>query len=453
MLWRELTAVQMFVVSFALMILFGTLGLKLIPGLYTGAELGWLDALFTATSAVCVTGLIVVDTATAFTVPGQAFILLLIQAGGLGMITFASVVILGLGGRLSLRTEEVHTTHAGVAPHIDYRQLTRNVLRFTLLLEGTGALVLWLLWGARLGWGEAVWHAVFHAVSAFCNAGFSTFSDSLMSLQQAPVTLFVIMLLILAGGLGFLTLQELELLRRPAWRLRLHGLSLHSRLALAVSGALLFAAWPLFIVFEWSVTLDGMPVWAKLVNGLFMSVTPRTAGFNSVDYAQVSQSTGFLTVLLMFIGGSPGGTAGGVKTTTFALVGLLAWARLRGRHDVSVWGRTVPEETVNRGVGLFVAAFSIVTAAIFLFTTFAMGQEQIGGRGDFLARMFEATSAFGTVGLSMGVTGDLTVGGRWITILLMFLGRLGPLALAAAIALPGRRRGRFRYAHEDVMVG
>lgn len=444
---------QLFVGSFLVLIVLGTLGFEVLPGLYTGDGLGWLDALFTATSAVCVTGLIVVDTATSFTAFGQAYLLLLIQLGGLGMITFASLVILGFGGRLSLRQEQL-TSVADVAPHIDYRELTRNVIRYTFILEAFGAAILWLDFGPRLGWGPAVWHAVFNAVSAFCNAGFSTFSDSLVSFQRDPISLTVIMLLIIAGGLGFLTLQELHLLRDRRRRITLDWISVHSRLAIVVTGILILTGWILYTAFEWRATLASMPAWAKIWNGLFMSVTARTAGFNSVDYGQVTQVTGFLTVLLMFIGGSPGGTAGGVKTTTFALIGWLAWSRLRGRNAVNIWNRSVPDETIHRAVGLFVAAFSIVTAGIFLLTAVGLPRHtQSAVSGDFLALMFEATSAFGTVGLSTGITSDLTAAGRWLTVILMFLGRVGPLALAAAVVLPDRGPSRFRYARGDVIIG
>lgn len=449
-LWRELTTVQLFVGSFLLLILAGTTLLATVPAFFTAGRLSWLDALFTATSAVCVTGLIVVDTATYFSPAGQLFLLLLIQLGGLGMISFASVIILGIRGRLSLRQEEATTSLADVAPDINVRQLTRNVVRFTIAFEAIGALLLWLAWGWRIGWASALWHAVFHAVSAFCNAGFSTFTLSLIPFQRDPFTLVVLAALIIAGGLGFLTIQELALLRQPGKKRRL---SVHSRLVLVASAVLLVGGWVLYSVFEWRQSLAGLPVWAKITNGFFMSATARTAGFNAIDYTGITQAAGFLTVLLMFIGGSPGGTAGGVKTTTFALIGLLAWARLRGRADLSAWGRTVPEETVHRAVGLVVAAFSIVMFAILLFTAGALPGTERALEGDFLARMFEVTSAFGTVGLSMGLTDDLTAGGRCIAIVLMFLGRIGPLALAAAIALPGRRATRFRYAREDVMIG
>lgn len=439
--------------SFAVLILLGTLGLKTLPGLYIGEELGWLDALFTATSAVCVTGLIVVDTATYFTTAGQAYLLLLIQLGGLGIITFTTLIILTLGKRLSLRHEALATGAARVAPEIDYRRLTRDVLVFTLLFELSGAVLLYLLWLPRFGARGAIWHAVFQAVSAFCNAGFSTFSDSLAGFQRSPLTLIIVMALIVAGGIGFLVLEESALSWKAARRRHRFRMSLHSQIVLIATGLLLIGGWIAFSVLEWSVTLDGMPVGARLVNALFASVTPRTAGFNTIDYAETTAGTNFLTIVLMTIGGSPGSTAGGLKTTTVALIGLLAWARLRGREVVSIRGRSVPEETIQRAVGLFVVAFGLVTAAILLFSFTELSVVSALER-DFLAHMFEAVSAFNTVGLSMGATPLLSPIGEAVAIVLMYLGRVGPLSLTAAIVLSAPTpAGEFRYAYEDVVIG
>lgn len=451
-LWARLTPVQVFVGSFLLLILVGAIGFRILPGLYTGARLSWLDSLFTATSAVCVTGLIVVDTATAFTPLGQAFILVLIQLGGLGMLTFASLIIIGLGRRLSLRHEELAESASDVARHVDARHLMASILRFTLIFEISAAAILWVVWTPRFGWRAGAWHALFQAVSAFCNAGFSTFSDSLMSFQQAPLSLAVIMILIVAGSLGFLTLHEIEGIGRRRGRGR--RISLHSRLAITVTLGLLAIGCVLLTAFEWNRTLADLPAWARVTNGMFMSVTARTAGFNTVDYGQVTEASAFLTVILMFIGGSPGGTAGGVKTTTFAIIGLLAVARLRGRDRVSLWNRTVPEETLHRAIGLVVIGIVMITGAIFVFTITALPERgATAAVSDFLARVFEVTSAFGTVGLSTGLTADLSSPARWIAILLMFVGRVGPLALTSAIALPMRRKSHFRYAHEDVIIG
>ena len=454
-LWRKLSPPQLFVGSFALLVGLGTLGLMLLPGLYTGEPLSWLDALFTATSAVCVTGLIVVDTATYFTPAGQAFILLLIQLGGLGIITFTTVITVALGRRLSLRHEVLATGMAGVAPHVDYQQLVRNVIVFTLVFELVGALGLYGFWAPEMGWGGAAWPAFFHSISAFCNAGFSVFSDSLVGYQRAPGVLGVVMGLVVVGGIGFLTLEELYLLRKSRRGARRFSLSLHSRIVLATTSVLLLGGWGLFTFFEWGVTMGELPVWAKVLNGLFASVTARTAGFNTIDYGQAADSTNFLTILLMFVGGSPGSTAGGIKTTTAALIGLLAWSRMRGRGIASLWGRSVPGETVQRAVGLFVVATAIVSVSVFVFTTTEIASElQARVPRSFLKYVFEAFSAFNTVGLSMGVTGGLSEAGRWTTIVLMFIGRVGPLTFAAALAR--RRLGstdHFRYAYEDVGVG
>ncbi len=451
--WRRLSPPQIFVLSFLLLVLLGTVGLKVLPGLYTGAPLGWLDALFTATSAVCVTGLIVVDTATWFTPLGQAFILLLIQLGGLGMLAFASVIILALGGRLSLHHEALSAPGAEITPQVSVQALTRAVVRFTLLAEALGALLLYLLWIPRLGWRGAAWPAVFHSVSAFCNAGFSTFSDSLVGFQTAPFTLLVISALIVVGGIGFLTLQEIYLNEAARRGGRRYRVSTHSRLALAVTALLLGVGWVLFALFEWNSTLADMPAWARPVNALFLSVTARTAGFNSVDYAQTTTASAFLTILLMSVGGSPGSTAGGLKTTTVAIIGLVAWSRLRGSTVTSVGGRSIPEETVQRAVGLFVVAFGLVTAGIFALAVTELGRTPAGEGGSFLAYMFEAASAFNTVGLSMNLTAELSTPGRWIAVALMFLGRVGPLTFAAAIASRAARGSGFRYAYEDVVVG
>ena len=451
-LWRRLSPPQLLAGSFGLLITAGTLTLRLIPGLHVGDSITWLDALFTATSAVCVTGLIVVDTATYFTPAGQAVILVLVQLGGLGIVTFTTAIIVAVGGRLSLRNEVIVSGMSDITPHIDFRVLVRNVLLFTAGFEAAGAILLAALWTPEFGVAGAVWPAIFHSVSAFCNAGFSVFSDSLMGFEESPLVQVVVMLLIVSGGVGFLALNEIYFVRRNVGKKMIGRLSVHTRLVLVMTCCLLAAGWLLVTAFEWNGTLAHLPIWARPLNGLFASVTARTAGFNTIDYSAASESTNFLTILLMFVGGSPGSMAGGVKTTALALVGLLAWSRLRGQHVTAVWKRSIPPETVQRAVGVIVVSFAIVTAGIFILTTTEAGvpTEQ---RSTFLSHMFEATSAFGTVGLSMGVTPTLSTPGRWAIIMLMFIGRVGPLTIAAAMArsvhVPS---GGFRDAYEDVAV-
>jgi len=434
------------------MILVGTVGLRMVPGFYVDAQpLGWIDAFFTATSAVCVTGLIVVDTATHFTWLGQAFILFLIQVGGLGMITITSLITLSLGRRLSLRAESVVPLMPSSAPDVNVGRLVRDIVLFTASIELLGAAILFFAFLPHFAPGAAAWHAVFQSVSAFCNAGFSTFSNSLEGWTGNSLILWPIMALIVLGGIGFLTLEELGARRRARGTDRRFRLSLHSRVVLFTTVVLLVGGWLVYTALEWRGVLSDMPLIARVENALFMSVTARTAGFNTVPYSEAADPTNFFTILLMSIGGSPGSTAGGVKTTSFFVLGLLAWSRFRGRTTVSAWSRTVPEETVQRAVGLFVVAFGAVTVGILLYTIL----EANGARSDpFLWLMFEAVSAFNTVGLSLGETGELEPMSRILTTVLMFAGRIGPLSFAAALAIrASASSGRYHFAQEDVSIG
>ena len=494
----ELTPSRVLMLSFLGLIAAGTLGLMTLPGLYAEGQepLGWLDALFTATSAVCVTGLIVVDTATAFTRFGQFYLLVLIQLGGLGMLGLASVIIVTFRARLSLRQDALAGGggNSSLAEHVQTRNLVRDVIVFTFAAEFIGFALLWLLWWNQFGPAEAAWHAMFHSVSAFCNAGFSTFSDSLVGFQESPLTLAVVMFGIIIGGIGFLALEEMKLWVSARRRRQAFRLSLHTRLALATTLVLIVGGAALLGPLEWANprTLGPMTVGDKLANTVFLSVTPRTAGFNTVDYGRVEPPTAFATILLMSIGGAPGGTAGGIKVTTIAVLLAMAFNRTRARDSTDVWSRTIPEHTSHRAVGLFAFAFTFITAGILTFSItelelthpamqqVAAGVEALGvdaetaqvalegapdggyaSRGapgaplSFLDLMFEAVSAFNTVGLSTGPTASLTGSGRLLTILLMFIGRVGPLTFAAALSANNGRTRRVvrRYAHEDVVVG
>jgi trk system potassium uptake protein TrkH len=275
-----------------------------------------------------------------------------------------------------------------------------------------------------------------------------------MGFQTNVPLLLVIMALIVIGGIGFLTLEELALWRRAHPKRSRFRLSTHSRLVLGTTGLLLVGGWAAFTFFEWSNTLGDMNSATRLVNGLFASVTPRTAGFNTIDYAQVESETSVLTLIFMMIGGSPGSTAGGLKTTTVALLGLMAWARLAGRSTTSLAGRTIPASTLQKATSLVVVAVAIVVMSVFLYSVIEIPDAVTAAAAPFLTYAFEAVSAFNTVGLSMGATGELSATGRGITVVLMFIGRVGPLTVAAAMS---RDRpappGGFRYAQEDVVVG
>ena len=297
-----------------------------------------------------------------------------------------------------------------------------DVVRFTLVLEALGIIALYFLWAPRLGWRETLWPAVFHSISAFCNAGFSTRTTNLVDFGQSPLTLLVIAMLICAGGLGFVTMEELRDLRVRTSRGR-RRLSVHSRLVLSTTVMLIFVGWVSFAVFEWRGVLSDMDMTDKVANSLFMSVTPRTAGFNSIDYGQASDSTILMTTILMTIGGSPGSTAGGIKTTTFALLGLLAWSRLCSHTTVTFGQRSIPDETIQRAVGLFVIATGVTVMGVFALTLLS---DYYGTEHSFLSLLFETSSAFNTVGLSMGISWSLPPPSRWVLILLMFCGTNRP---------------------------
>lgn len=448
---QRLRAEQVFVLSFLGLIALGTIGLKLIPGIFAGEPMDWIDALFTMTSAVCVTGLVVDNTATCFTWIGQLWIMIFIQLGGLGMIVLSSFIILALGGRMSLRAESL-TTSPDVAPTINRAKLVRDVVIFTMLIETIGFIAFFKVFAGQMNVLDAAWHAMFHAVSAFCNAGFSTFEPGLVAYQKNPAVLMITTALVVAGGLGFLTMEELYRRARRHAPARPPRLSVHTKLVLWSTGILLLGGTVVFAWIEWHnpQTLGPMNTIDRVSNALFMSAMPRTAGFNAVSYVDTYESTNFVTILLMSIGGSPGSTAGGIKTTTFALVVLLAWSRFRRSSITSIFGRTIPIDTLQRAVGLLVTIFSVVTIALLMLLVI----EERKSRESFLSYFFEAVSAFGTVGLSMDITPDLSRGGKLLVILLMFMGRVGPMTFAAAVSMPDNAVDRrFRYAQEDVVVG
>jgi len=439
--------------SFAVVIAAGTLLLSL-PFAQSGEPLSPLDALFTATSAVCVTGLTVVDTGRRFSPAGQAIILALIQVGGLGLMTFAVFVGVVLGRKVAFTDRMViqdsmhHTKKAGV------RRLVRYVLTFTLASEAAGAALLWLRFRGQFPGGEAVWQSVFHSVSAFCNAGFSLLPGNLVRYRGDLLVSLAITGLVIVGGLGFLVNMEL-------WdqvRLRLRGRraplpTLHARLTLTVTAALLLVGTLAFLTLEWHNVLRGLPVGERLLAAWFQSVTPRTAGFHTIDFGRASSGTLFFTIFLMFVGASPGSTGGGIKTTTFGLLVALVVARWRGRGRATVFHRTIPHAVMDRALTLALLAWVLVSLSIgLLVATQTRGVPFGVAEPRFLALMFEVVSAFGTVGLSTGITASLSGAGKLVLVALMYAGRVGPLTLVLVIG-PRPDRGRFRYAEENVMVG
>ncbi len=440
-------------VSFLLAIVTGAI-LLAAPFSLQGNALSPVDALFTATSAVCVTGLTVVDTGSRFTVTGQTILLVLIQLGGLGIMTYTTVVILVLGKRLSYKGRElVH----GTLSHRGGRGLyllIRHVFMVTFLFEGAGCLLLYLRWRNHLPDGQALYAALFHSVSAFCNAGFSLFAQNFIHYRDDPWTNAVIMILVIAGGIGFLVLQEMkEYAAARLGRQERFRFSLHSRTVLVSTGFLLLAGVIAFLGLEWHNALEGLPWGKKLMVSVFQSVTPRTAGFNTVDYRLLTNGTLLFTIILMFIGASPGSTGGGIKTTSFAVLLSLAHSKWKARRDTFLFGRTVPADTVGRSLAIILISLMIILVFTMVLMVSELGDlPHPKSRGLFLEYLFEAFSAFGTVGLSTGVTPGLSAAGKVAIMLLMFIGRLGPITIVLAIAGAPKERD-FSYPEENLMVG
>ncbi len=450
---RNLSPAATLVLFYAAAILLGTL-LLILPWSVRQTPIGFVDALFTITSAMCVTGLTVVDTGTAFSLFGQLVILATIQLGGLGITTFSVYLFFYVRSGVGLRDRWVINETLVHTPVRSMDDLVRAVIHLTLVIEAIGAACLALVFVPEFGWLEGLWYAVFHAVSAFCNAGFALFSDNLVGYCADPIVNLTIMVLIILGGIGFLVMRELHAVwqrhrKRVRWRL-----SLHSKLVLITSGLLIVAGWVAIFAMEMgngSITKAnlGKALWISL----FQSVTTRTAGFNTVDLNALGVPTIFLMVVLMFIGASPGSTGGGVKTTSLALFLAALYSRLKGYKVTSVFKRTIPDETVTKTYTLFLLAVLWIGVMTFLLLlTEVTGAHASQTHGVFLDYLFEVVSAFGTVGLSLGVTSKLSLVGKLLVTMLMFVGRVGLLTFAFVVVKQAGRDGTV-YAEENIMIG
>lgn len=434
---------RLIVVSFAALVLVGTV-LLTFPAAAAGPRpVAPLDALFTATSAACVTGLIVLDTPSAFSPFGHGVILALIQAGGLGIMVLSTFAALLLGGTLGLRGERALTEVLDLQAASSAYRLIRFIVLATLAIEAVGALGLTFCYrAAGFGWAAAAWRGTFHAVSAFCNAGFALQSDSLEMFQGSPVALLLFAALITLGGLGFAVLAAIW------WRLRRPDpapVSVQVKTVLAVSAALVAAGAALYAAAEWGRSLDGLPVADRLVNALFQSVTLRTAGFNSVPFAALAPATALAMIGFMFVGASPGSAGGGIKTTTAAVLLAAIRSTVRRAESVRLFDREVPGEIVYRSLAIAVISAAIVAGGLFLLLVFEPQP--------FADLLFEVVSAFGTVGLSLGATPRLGPAGKLIIIAVMFAGRTGPLTLALLLGVGAARAPAVRRPETRVMVG
>jgi trk system potassium uptake protein TrkH len=418
-----------------------------------------VDRLFIATSAVCVTGLVTIDTAD-FSRFGQIVVLLLIQVGGLGIISFTSLLLIIPGRRLPFRRLGTIRGFSIDGVEFDPIKIVRNIVVFTIVIEAVGALGIYLVLpvdttgaaasagvpGVAMGpggtGGNRIFTAVFHAVSAFCNAGFSVFPDSLESFNGNAPLLGIISFLIVTGGIGFIVLQDIS--RRLRGKRK--ALSYHSKLILTITSVLVVASATCFFILEEGNTFEAMGTRDKLMNALFQSITPRTAGFNAVPQAELRQSSKLLTLVLMFIGGAPGSIAGGIKLSTAYLILVVMLKRPDERGEINVFKRRLSAGTINAAVMYFLKALLILVVAAGALSLIE------GPRGaDSSQLLFEVVSAFGTVGLSLGYTAQLSWAGKLVVIATMFAGRVGLIALA----FPGRvrREALFVYPEADILLG
>lgn len=434
-----LTPVRLAFLSFVLLILMGTI-LLMLPGAATSDDpISFIDALFTATSAVCVTGLIVQDTATYFTPFGQAIIMVLIQLGGLGIMTLYAAMPVIFGRQLSPAQRATFSELFAAENYKDLRMVLVSIIKYTFLIEAVGALILTFRFYSDFNniW-QAAAYGIFHSIAAFCNAGFSLFSTNLNAYVGDWTINLTIMVLIVTGGLGFVVLSEIA--QKRNWR----AFSSHSKLTLLITGILIFV--PSFFVFhfEFLNAFKNLDMDDRILAAFFQTVQTRTAGFNSVDIFALSQTTLYLYCILMFIGAGAGGTAGGVKVTTVGIMFLSLKSIVQGQDEIDCYKKRVPSAVVTHAIAVIVISFSVVTFAVLLLTL----TEEAG----FLDILFETISAFGTVGLSMGLTGKLTTIGKFLICVVMLVGRVGSLSLIFLLG-DNLRRAAFRYPEGRFIVG
>ncbi|EYE89438.1 V-type sodium ATP synthase subunit J [Fervidicella metallireducens AeB] len=440
----NLQPVQILAIGFATVILMGAILLKLPIATRQGISTPFLDCLFTATSAVCVTGLAVVDTGTYWSTFGQIVIMLLIQIGGLGFMTFASFFAVLLGKKISLKERLVMQEAYNSFNIQGMVKLMFYVIGITFSIEGVGAVLLATQFIPEYGLKKGIYYSIFHAVSAFCNAGFDLIGDfrSLTPYVDNTVITLTIGGLIVVGGLGFIVITELINTRT------LKRLTLHTKVVLLTTGFLILAGTILFFIFEYNnpKTMGGLGLKGKILASLFASITPRTAGFNTIPLDTMTNSGKFLTIILMFIGASPGSTGGGIKTTTAMLIFLTVIAVIHGREDTELFKKRF-------GKNLVYKAFSIVTISMTLITAVVMILS-VTEAATPIEIVYEAVSAFGTVGLTLGLTTRLTTIGKIIIVFTMYIGRVGPLTFALAIAHRQlNAKNSIRYPEDKIIVG
>lgn len=443
---RRMRPAQIIVIVFALLVLAGALILTLPVSSSAGQKTGFLDCLFTAASATCVTGLTVVETGLHWSVFGQWVILILIQIGGMGFMSIAAIFYMVLRQKIGLKKRMLLAQALSMDSMGGIVSMVRNVVLGTLAVEGVGAALLTVRFCSRFSFTHALRCGVFHAVSAFCNAGFDILADvdaggSLSAYAADPLVNLVIMALIVIGGLGFFVWGDIRKNRRFS------KLSVYTRMVLVISGVLIFGGAALFAVLEWDnpATIGNMDAGAKLLCALFQSVTTRTAGFFTFSQAGMTDASKAVSDVLMFVGGSSGSTAGGLKTVTLGVTVLSAIAAARGRTRVSVWRHTIAGEQISQAYALFALMFALSLAGA-VYISAANGCRMTDA-------VYETVSAIATVGLTAGLTPSLNAASHVILIIFMFFGRVGIMTISVGFLTAGRAEERFTYAPARMMIG
>ncbi|WP_153978288.1 TrkH family potassium uptake protein [Paenibacillus xylanilyticus] len=434
---------QLIMIIFFALIWIGAILLALPLSASDGKSIGLLDALFTATSAICVNGLVVVDTGSVFSKFGQVIIMILIQVGGLGFMTLGVMVAIILGKRIGLKQRLLIQQATNSTSAQGLVKLSLYIVLIAFAFEALATLVLTVRWQGDLGWGQALYYALFHSVSAFNNAGFSLWSDSLSPFVGDPVVNLTIITLFISGGLGYIVV--VDLFRKRSWK----KLSLHSKIVIIGSSSLYLIGFIIIFLLEnWNPsTFADLSYSERVWAALFQGTAPRSSGFNTIDIGSMLATSQFFIIILMFIGASSGGTGGGIKINTFVVLVLATIQTFRGGGQIHAFERKIAEETVMRALAVVMSSLAFVLGISILLSISEGILEK-----HFLDVLFEATSAFSTTGLSMGLTSELSIPGKIIVIFTMFAGRLGPLTLAFALAQK-KRTSKIGYAEDHVLIG
>lgn len=433
-----------FFFGFTIIILTGAMLLTLPFASQNGRSVGYINALFTATSATCVTGLVVVNTATHWSLFGKVVILVLIQIGGLGVMTMTAMISFFIGKKISLKTRILIMEERNVDELQGVVRLTKNILFFTFSVELIGAILFSLVFIRDYGVAKGIGFSIFHAISSFCNAGFDLIGNSMVNYADNPIITLAVCGLVVVGGMGYFVFWDIHESKN------FHMLTLHSKLVLVATGILLIFGTLIMFVLEHDNpgTMGNLDMSGKINASIFQSVNPRTAGFNSVPIENLRMATAAITVALMFIGGSPASTAGGIKTTTLAVLIVSFYNLFKGKRDFEVFERRImPETTIRAAAVLMISIMLVLTVSIFLTIT-----EEITGY-DFLDILFETVSAFATVGLSRGLTPYLSSAGKLILSVLMLIGRVGPMTVAYAFLKQNKNIGNYTYPEGKVIIG